>query len=92
MYESADKKVAIFDLRGLDSWNYDWLLVTKPYDFESLLMESLNIEQNIAYTDKCGEFVLFDGTKKEAHEYYSNYCKNHKLILVDYKELEKENI
>lgn len=86
------KKVAIFDLRGLDSWNYDWILVTKPYDSESLFIESLNIKQNIAYTDKCDEFVLFDGTEKEAHEYYLNYCENHKLTLVDYEELEKEII
>lgn len=86
------KKVAIFDLRGSDLWNYDWILVTKPYDSKSLIIESLNIKQNIAYTDKYDEFVLFDGTEKEAHEYYSNYCKNHKLILVDYEELEKEII
>ena len=84
------KKVAIFDLRGLDAWNYDWILVNQSYDlFNS---KNPNNTLNIAYTNKCGDFVLFDGTEEEAHEYYSNYCKYHELVLVDYQELEKESM
>ena len=70
-------KVSIMDLRPLDAWDYDWILVTRSYSYEESTHE-------IAYCDKYGDYVLFDGTEEEAYEFYSNYCQKSGLELVEY--------
>lgn len=71
------KKVAIVDLRDNNAWNYDWILVSHSY-------EMYNTTQEIAYLDKKGDYVLYDGTEEEAYRFYSNYCKVHNLRLIGY--------
>lgn len=79
------QKVAIVDLRDNAAWNYDWILVVRTY-------ECASSTQEIAYVDKNGDYVLFDGTEEEAYKFYSEYCDNHNLRLIGYDTMLENDI
>ena len=79
------QKVAILDLRGNDAWDYDWILVVRSYEFSL-------VTQEIAYVDKNGDYILFDGAEDEAYQFFSNYCKDNNLRLIGYDTMEENDI
>lgn len=79
-----NQSVAIYDLRGLDAWNYDWCLVIADME------ENTNTTiRDIAYLDTCGDMVFYDGSEAGAKNYFSEYCYNHHLTLVDKETMSK---
>lgn len=79
------QKVAILDLRGNDAWDYDWILVARSYEFSL-------VTQEIAYVDKNGNYILFDGIEEEAYRFFSTYCKDNNLKLIGYDTMEENDI
>ena len=76
-----DTTVAIFDLRSNDAWDVDFCLVrhslvTSPY------------MDDVMYFDRCGDPIYFSGSFPEAITYYTTYCVKHGLKLVEYHEME----